>query len=194
MKIKTSRAFQSDAADSVPYISDEGDNFNAFPHLIGSIIIETQCNFSKLNLINFNVKSKESKEKYNDENPRFPSASAKIYLLRLESAPWSTTGLTSRQCVIKAQRALYSYFSYTFLLLLVSLVAAPWTLQLRNFRPPYCFILNFFLFVFHLAFSPCLSFVRDDSVVIVYIFNFLLQSYYCSVQHCLTRWVYTTTF
>ena len=53
------------------------DNLNKeFPHFIGSIIIETQYYFSKLNLMNFNVKSDESREKYHDENPRFPSASA----------------------------------------------------------------------------------------------------------------------
>ena len=51
------------------------DNLNkAFPHFIGLIIIETQYYFSKLNLINFNVKSDESREKYHDENPRFPLA------------------------------------------------------------------------------------------------------------------------
>ena len=52
------------------------DNNTAFPRFIGSIIIETQYYFLKLNLIDFNVKSYESRDKYHDQNPRSLSASA----------------------------------------------------------------------------------------------------------------------
>ena len=55
------------------------DNLNkALSHYIGLKIIETQCYFSKPNLMNYNVKFDELREKYHDENPRFPSASAKL--------------------------------------------------------------------------------------------------------------------